>query len=351
MTLPEHRKAIDHLDEQLIRLLNERTRHVLQIGAIKLKAGQEIYAPHRERAVLNRISRINKGPLTNEALHLIYREIMSSSLSLEKNLTIAYFGPEATFTHLAAIRRFGASLQYLPLKTIADVFNEVARNRADYGVVPVENSTEGVVTSTLDMFIDSDLKVVAQIIMPIQQCLVGLGPRSKLQKIYSHPQALAQCRNWLQNHLPAVELIEASSTTRAAELASKDKSAAAIASILAAERYKLELLNTDIQDNATNATRFLVLGRECGPATGQDRTSLVLSIKDEVGALHRALAPFRRFRINLSKIESRPSKRKAWAYFFFIDLDGHAKETRIAKALEYVKEHCSFFKILGSYPA
>jgi len=350
MNLVEHRKAIDKLDEQIVHLLNQRTRHVLEIGAIKLKAGEEIYAPHRERAVLQRIFRLNQGPLTEVCLRAVYREIMSSALSLEKSLTIAYFGPEATFTHLAAVRRFGSSLHYSPLKTISDVFEEVARNGADYGVVPVENSTEGVVTSTLDMFVDSDLKIVSQIILPIQHCLVGKGPVTSIRKLYSHPQALAQCRGWLQNHLPHVEIIETSSTTRAAELAAIDRSAAAIASSLAAERYQLRLLHHDVQDNSTNATRFLVLGRQCSPPTGHDRTSLMLSISDEVGALHRALAPFRRYRINLTKIESRPSKRKAWAYFFFIDLDGHISEPRVARAISHVQPHCKFVKVLGSYP-
>src|SRR6195256_4720388 len=199
MNIPEHRKAIDKLDGQLIKLLNERTKHVLAIGEIKLKAGEEIYAPHRERAVLQRICRRNQGPITNESLRAIYREIMSSALSLEKSMKVAYLGPEATFTHQAAIRRFGASLRYSPQKTIADVFSEVSKHRADYGVVPVENSTEGVVTHTLDMFVDSDLKIVAQIILPVQQCLLGNSRRSQIKKLFVHPQSLAQCRGWIQN--------------------------------------------------------------------------------------------------------------------------------------------------------
>jgi chorismate mutase/prephenate dehydratase len=350
MSLVEHRKAIDLIDGKIVTLLNARTQHVLEIGAIKLRAGEEIYAPHREKAVLQRICRKNKGPLTEELLRTIYREIMSSALALEKNLTIAYFGPEATFTHLAAIRRFGSSLHYVPLKTIADVFAEVSGNRADYGVVPVENSTEGVVTSTLDMFVDSELKITAQIVLPIQHCLVGNGPRSAVRRVYSHPQALAQCRGWIQNHLPEAETIEASSTTRAAELAAENPAAAAIASSLAAERYKLRILQANIQDNANNATRFLVLGRQLSQPSGKDRTSLILSIADEVGSLYRALAPFRRYRINLTKIESRPSKRTAWKYFFFIDFDGHITDPRIARAVKYVEEHCHFVKVLGSYP-
>lgn len=350
MSLHEHRRAIDKLDAEIVRLLNERTRHVLEIGALKIKAGEEIYAPHRELDVLDRICKLNKGPVTNESLRAIYREIMSSALSLEKSMVIAYLGPEATFTHQAAIRRFGSSLRYAAQKTVADVFNEVSRNRADYGVVPVENSTEGVVTHTLDMLVDSDLKIVAQIVLPIQHCLVGTGKKDQIQRLYSHPQALAQCRAWVQNHLPNAEIIESSSTTRAAELAAADKHAGAIASSLAAERYHLALIEQNIQDNSINATRFLVLGRQCSPPTGRDRTSIMLGIADEVGALHRALAPMRRFKINMTKIESRPNKRKAWEYYFFLDCDGHAQDEPVAKALEQLKRRCNVVKVLGSFP-
>jgi chorismate mutase/prephenate dehydratase len=350
MNIPEHRKAIDASDTQIVKLLNERTRHVLAIGEIKRKAGEEIYAPHRERAVLQRICRKNQGPITNASLRAIYREIMSSALSLEKSLTVAYLGPEATFTHQAAIRRFGASLLYSPQKTISDVFTEVSKNRADYGVVPVENSTEGVVTHTLDMFVDSDLKVVAQIILPIQHCLLANCTRAQIKKLYAHPQSLGQCRGWVQTNLPHVEIIEASSNARSAELAAKEKGAAAIAGILAAERYDVPVLDYDIQDNVANATRFLVLGRQCGPPTGDDRTSLMFGVVDRAGALYQALAAFRHYRINMSKIESRPSKRKAWEYFFFVDCDGHFEDRKVAKAISQLSEHCSYVKVLGSYP-
>jgi len=351
MNISDHRKAIDKLDAQIVRLLNERTRHVLEIGQMKLKSGEEIYAPHRELAVLQRICRQNGGPISNASLRAIYREIMSSALSLEKSMTIAFLGPEATFTHQAAVRRFGSSLRYSAQKTIADVFAEVSRNRADYGVVPVENSTEGVVTHTLDMLVDSELKIVAQIVMRIQQCLVGnCRRRSQIKKLFSHPQALAQCRRWVQNNLPDVEVIETSSTTRAAEHAAVNKNSAAIASSLAAERCHLRVLEADIQDNSENVTRFLVLGRQISPPTGRDRTSLMLSIADEVGALHRALAAFRRFRLNMTKIESRPNKRKAWEYYFFVDCDGHMNDRRVANAIQLLSEHCNLVKVLGSYP-
>jgi chorismate mutase/prephenate dehydratase len=350
VNIPEHRKAIDRLDAHIVRLLNERTKHVLAIGDMKLKAGEEIYAPHRERAVLQRICRSNEGPVTDDQLCAIYREIMSSALALEKTMSIAYLGPEATFTHQAAIQKFGSSLRYVSQKTIADVFAEVSRNRADYGVVPVENTTEGVVTHTLDMFVDSDLKIVSQIVLPVQYCLAGNGRLQDIKRLYVHPQALGQCRQWVQEHLPKVEIFETSSNARSAELAAKGKVNAAITGILAAEKYGLPVLKQDIQDNAANATRFLVLGRQCSPPTGDDRTSLLVSVADKAGALHQAIAAFRRHKINMTKIESRPSKRKAWEYFFFIDCNGHMQDRKVVKAIHLLGEHCNFVKVLGSYP-
>ena len=241
-------------------------------------------------------------------------------------------------------------MKYSPQKTIADVFTEVSKNRADYGVVPVENSTEGVVTHTLDMFVESDLKIVAQIVLPVQHCLLANCARSQIKKLFSHPQSLGQCRGWVQANLPKAEIIETSSNARSAEFAAREKNTAAIAGILAAEKYGLDVLEYDIQDNAANATRFLVLGRQCSPATGKDRTSIMVSVTDKVGALYSALAAFRRYRINMTKIESRPSKRKAWEYFFFIDCDGHMRDPKVEKALHYLGEHCNFVKVLGSFP-
>lgn len=350
MSLPEHREAIDRLDRELVRLLNERTRHVLAIGEYKIQHGQEIYAPHRERQVLQRVCGHNAGPITDLSLRAIYREVMSSALSLEKTMRIAYLGPEATFTHQAAIRRFGASLVYTPQKTIADVFAEVSKHRADYGVVPIENSTEGVVNHTLDMFVDSDLKVVAQILLPISHCLLSRVPRRQIKKLYVHPQTLAQCRLWIQKFLLDAEIIETSSNARSTELAKRSRTAAAIAGELCAEKYNMPILEHDLQDNAANATRFLVLGRECSPPTGHDRTSVMFSIADKVGALHSALSAFRRFRINMTKIESRPSKRRAWEYFFFVDFDGHFKDRKVEKAIHLLEQQCAFVKTLGSYP-
>ena len=350
MPISEHRQAIDSIDKTIVKLLNERTQHVLAIGELKIAKGEAIYAPHRELAVFERVCKQNQGPITNNALKAIYREIMSCAISLQKTQTIAYLGPEATFTHQAAIERFGSSLRYSPQKTITDVFIEVSKHRADYGVVPVENSTEGVVTHTLDMFVDSDLKIVSQLVLPIQHCLVGHKNLASIKKLYVHPQALAQCRDWLRLHLPDVELIETTSNARSAELAAKDPRGGAIAGILAAEKYGVNLLETDIQDNSQNATRFLVLGRQFTEPTGKDRTSVMFSVAHKVGALHGAIDPFRRYSINMSKIESRPSKRRAWEYFFFVDCDGHYTDPKVAQALKLLQKHCNFIKILGSYP-
>jgi chorismate mutase/prephenate dehydratase len=350
MSLQEHRRAIDALDAEIVRLLNERTRHVLGIGHIKIQQGQEIYAPHRERAVLNKICGLNQGPITDASLVAIYREIMSSALSLEKSLTIAYLGPEATFTHQAAIKRFGSSLQYASQNSIAEVFQEVSKRRADYGVVPVENSTEGVVTHTLDMFVDSDLRIVAQVILPISHCLASKVRREQIQRLYVHPQTLAQCRGWIQRHFPQAELVETSSNARSAEKAAGDRKSAALCGELAATTYGVPIMERDVQDNAANATRFLVLGRKGPPPSGKDRTSLMFGIRDEVGGLHKAIAPFRKHAINMTKIESRPSKRKAWEYFFFVDCDGHVDDPKVAQAIQELGEHCSFLKVLGSYP-
>ena len=350
MSLAEHRQSIDKLDAQIVKLLNERTKHVTEIGHIKRGTGEEIYAPHRERAVLQRVCKTNQGPLTNEAIRAIYREIMSSALAVEKPMSIAYLGPEATFTHQAALQRFGTSLRYLPFKTIADVFNEVAKRHADFGVVPIENSTEGVVTHTLDMFMDSELKIVAQILMPIQQCLMSKARRNQINRLYVHPQSLAQCRTWIQRNFPNAEIIETSSNGRSAELAAKEPHAAALAGLLAAEKYGLPVLEHNVQDSAGNATRFLVLGRQIPPPTGRDRTSIMFCIADRVGALHGAIVPFRKYRINMTKIESRPSKRKAWEYYFFVDCDGHVNDPKVVKALADLGRHCVFVKVLGSYP-
>ncbi len=353
MTLPEIRKKIDAIDDQLIRSLNERADLVHEVGIVKKADGTEIYAPEREETLLRSLSVKNaalKGRLPESAIRAIYREIMSASLALEKDLTIAYFGPQSTNTHQAARSKFGASVNYVPEVSIADVFDVVARGKADYGVVPIENSTEGAVNHTLDVFMESELRICAQILLKIENHLSAKIPRDQIKKLYSHPQVFGQCRNWLRHNLPHVDLVEVSSTPRAAELAASEPNAGCIVGRMAAESYGLEILDASIQDIPNNTTRFLVIGRTASPPTGDDRTSLMFCVQDKPGALFHALEPFNRLRISMSKIESRPSKRKAWEYFFFVDVDGHASEPKLAEALTELEKHCSFLKILGTYP-
>jgi len=344
------RSQIDAIDSKLVKLLNDRTKLVLEIGKIKKASGGEIYAPDREDAVYRSVVEKNTGPLTNDSLRAIYREVMSSALFLEKPLIIAYLGPEATYSHMASVRKFGASVRYEPMPSIADVFTDVAKGRADYGVVPIENSTEGAVTHTYDMFTDSELKICAQILLPIRHNLMAACPRDQIKKLYSIAQVFAQCRQWLQVNMPHVELVEVSSSTRAAEIARDEANAGALASALAAEKYQLTIHDENIQDSSENVTRFLVIGRKYPARTGNDKTSIMFAAQDRVGALHDSLATFKRHKINLTKIESRPSKKKAWEYYFFVDCTGHCDDARVKKALAELAKHTMFVKILGSYP-
>ncbi|MFA4843068.1 MAG: prephenate dehydratase [Candidatus Omnitrophota bacterium] len=350
MKLKPLRSKIDSIDSKIVRLLNMRTKIILSIAGLKQKDGKDVYAPDRERQVLRRVTALNRGPISAKALEAIYREVMSSSLSLEKPIKIGYLGPQASFSHLAALKRFGSQIECLALESISDVFMEVERGTADYGVVPIENSIEGAVSHTLDMFIDSDLKICAQVILDVCHNLLANCLIEKIKRVYSNPQVFGQCRHWLEENLPHVEKIEVSSTTRAAQIAAKEKNSAAIASVLAARVYKLKVLASDIEDSPHNVTRFLVIGRTEVPKTGSDKTSVVFSVKDRIGALHEMLAPFKKYNINLTKIESRPSKKKAWDYYFFADLKGHQGEPKVKKALAELEEKCNFLKILGSYP-
>jgi chorismate mutase/prephenate dehydratase len=353
MTLGEIRSRIDAIDSQLLELLNQRADLVHEVGLLKKRDGISIYAPEREEKLLRSLSELNeriKGRLPATAVRAIYREIMSASFALEKGLVIAYLGPVATWSHQAAREKFGASVEYAAQSSIAEVFNVVARGKADYGVVPIENSTEGAVSYTLDQFMDSELRVCAQFCLKIENNLLAKIPRDQIRVVYTHPQVIGQCRQWLRHNLPHVDLIEVSSTTRAAELASQEPNSAAIAGRMAAEVYGLDLLDTSIQDSPNNTTRFLIIGPNACPPSGDDKTSIMFSVQDRPGALFSALAPFKDLRINMSKIESRPSKRKAWEYFFFVDIDGHAEDAPLVKALDELQKHCSFVKILGSYP-
>jgi chorismate mutase/prephenate dehydratase len=345
------RKKIDAIDEEILDALNRRARIVLDIARIKRKKNAKFYSPRREQEIIERLTRLNKGPFPNDALKTLYREILSASLSLEEPLKVACLGPLATFTHLAALRHFGSSASFVPLESIKGVFEAVDTGKAEFGVVPIENSSEGVVSYTLDMFIDYDLKIAAEVMLEVSHNLLSKsGDRSKIKKIYSHPQAAAQCRRWLEANMPEIPVLESTSTAKAAELASRDKDAAAIASELAARMYDLHFVEKHIEDNRRNFTRFLVISKEFPPKTGKDKTSIMFSVKDRPGALYDILSPFKRQKINLTKIESRPSKRKAWEYIFFVDMEGHIESRKLKKAIEEVKNECLFLKILGSYP-
>ena len=350
MTLEELRQKIDSIDTDLLRLLNERADIVHEVGELKKREGLAIYAPEREDSLLKSLVAKSEGRLPEKSIRAIYREIMSAALALEEHLKIAYLGPPGTWTHQASIGKFGHSVEYLPQANLADVFDKVRRGLADYGVVPIENSTEGAVTHTLDLFADSPLKICAQVFMPIVNNLMAKCARDEIKTFYSHPQVFAQCRQWLGENFHSIPTVETSSTAAAAEIAASEPGAAVLGGSLLAEMHQLAILEESIQDIATNTTRFLILSPKTCPPTGKDRTSLMFSVRDEPGSLHRALEPFEEFRINLSKIESRPSKRRAWEYFFFVDVSGHCEDEKVISALRQLEDHCSFVKLLGSYP-
>lgn len=342
------RRQIDEIDGRLVALLNERTRLALEIGRLKRDEGGEVYVPTRERAVLERVAQLNQGPLPEAGVRAIYREIMSACIALERSVCIAYLGPPATFTHEAARRRFGASVDYRPCASVADVFAAVQCGDCDYGVVPIENSTEGSVSSTLDELAVTPLKIYAEMYAPIAQHLMGL--HQEIRKVYSHPNALGQCRVWLATHLPTAEQVPVSSTARAAEIAKEEPFAAAVGGELAAELHALPVLHRNIQDMAGNATRFVVVARTFGESTGTDKTSIVFSVRHKVGSLYEALAGFERHKLNLTRIESRPSKNKAWEYLFMVDFEGHVTDPPVREALKDLGNHCLTLTVLGSYP-
>ncbi|MBI4336044.1 MAG: prephenate dehydratase [Candidatus Omnitrophica bacterium] len=352
MELANLRKRIDKIDKEIIDSLNKRAKLSLAIGGVKKRRGLGVYSPDRERDVYTKVAANNNGPLANEAVGAIYREIMSATLGLEGPVRIAYLGPVATFTHLASMKKFGSSVEYLPANSITEVFAEVEKGRAEYGVVPIENSIEGAVSHTLDMFIDSDLKICSEISLEISHNLMGkhAGRSPRILKIYSNPQVFGQCRVWLEANLPKAELIEVSSTARAAELAQKEPNSACIASRLAADCYGLKIYAKSIEDYSHNVTRFLVIGRTEPNPTRHDKTSIVFSLKDKIGALHDILVPFKKNGINMTKIESRPSKKRAWDYYFYVDFLGHHKDAKVIKALRELEKSARFMKVLGSYP-
>jgi chorismate mutase/prephenate dehydratase len=351
MELKKFRQEIDRLDKELLKLLNKRAEIVKKIGEIKAKKKKAFYSPEREKRIISHLVKINPGPLDKEAIKGIFLEVLHACRALEKKPQIVYLGPEATFTHLAAIKTFGKVAEYLPAKSISDVFEDVRKGRADYGVVPIENSTEGIVNHTLDMFIESDLKICAETKLGIEHYLLSRERNlKKIKRVYSHSQALAQCRNWLESHLPLARLIETASTAEAAQKAKEDNFSAAIASRLASELYGLGIVGEKIENQLENYTRFLIIGKEFPPPSGEDKTSIMFSIKDRVGALHDMLVPFKKHEINLTKIESRPSRKKAWEYIFFVDFFGHIEQPEVKKALQELERRCIFLKVLGSYP-
>ena len=355
--LAKLRVAIDAIDDEILERLDRRADLVTQVGAIKRQQQQSFYVPARERQIVERLVAASAGKFPTEAIPAVFREIISACLRLEEPLKVAYLGPEATFTHMAGQRRFGLSALYVPAPTIGAVFAEVEKGQADFGVVPVENSTEGGVSHTLDCFLQSDLQICGEIVHEIAHCLLAQGELAEIRKVYSHPQALAQCRQWLSAHLPGVVPIEVASTALAARLAKEDPTAAAIASELAAQLNDLPIRRRQIQDVAQNVTRFLVLCRPeqlaqmsaAAPGTRM-RTSVLFTVRDQPGILYKVLQPFADRGVNLSKIESRPSRRRAWEYVFFLDVDGHTDDPRIVGAIADLRAASELVKVIGSYP-
>ncbi|WP_025321748.1 prephenate dehydratase [Deferrisoma camini] len=349
--LAELRAAIDDLDRRILELLNERAGLARRVGEIKREAGARFYAPGREEDLLRRLEQANPGPFPNAAVRAVWREIISASLALEAPMSVAYLGPPATFTHQAALRRFGESARLEPARTIGEVFERVEKGKVAYGVIPVENTTEGVVSHTLDMFLRSELKIVAEVYLRVTHHLLNRSGRlGDVERIYSHPHAVAQCRGWLETHLAEVPVFDAASTAQAAKIASEDPGAAAIAAEVAAQAYGLRVVESRIEDNPNNFTRFLVIGPEIPDPSGRDKTSVVFAVRDEVGALYRMLQPFFEHGVNLTKIESRPMPDEAWQYVFFTDCEGHLTEPGVRAALEELRSRCRFLRVLGSYP-
>ena len=346
------RDEIDQIDEQVVRLLNKRVRAAAEIGKIKHAMGVDPYDPSREEQVFEKIEGLNEGSVPNDSLRAIYREVISSAIALEKDLTIGYLGPKATFTHQAAMLNFGSALSYRSLPDIPDVFQAVEKGECDYGVVPIENSTEGAVNRSLDLLVDTELTIIAQVYLKIEHCLFSPSSLDKIVEVRSKDQALAQCGEWLRRNLPNARLVPVTSTAEAVRESAEGEGIAAIAGKLAGEAHGVPMLDSGIQDRKDNVTRFLVVSRN--PSAKREgvsyRTSLVLSLPDQVGALQSSLNPFSSRGINLCKIESRPSKRKTWDCFFFVDFLGHAEDNDIREALNEVSDACPYHRILGSYP-
>jgi len=353
MDLEDLRKRIDEIDAKLVALLNERARCAVEVGKIKRETGEAgVYSPGRERDVLEHITEANEGPLSDQTLTAIWKEMMIASLSLEKSLNVAYLGPEGSFSHLAALDKFGHTVELVAVRDISSVFDQVARAAADYGIVPVENTTGGAVRDTMECFlwVQGPVKVCAEMALPIHQNLLSKTTLDQVTKVYSKPQVFDQCRQWLTQHLGQTDLVAVGSTAEAALLASRVGGTAAVGSEMAASVYGLEVLASAIEDNPQNQTRFLVLGRQSAKPTGRDKTCLLFSVAHKAGALVEVLDIFRRYAINMTKIESHPFPTKTWEYYFFVDVEGHAEDDNVKAALEDARGHCRRLDVLGSFP-
>jgi len=350
--IKKSRGLIDKIDVQIHDLLNERVR--IAQGIARLKSNDDsddFYRPEREAQILRKVMERNQGPLPDHVVAALFREIMSAALAAEAPIRIGFLGPEGTYSQAAALKHFGKSVENVTLMTLDDVFRAVEKGEANYGVVPVENSIEGVVTHTLDKFLDSPLQISGEVHLRIRhQLLSNVSELEEVQTVYAHNQSLAQCRGWLGTRLPGAKPEAVSSNAEAARLAAQTPKSAAIASLYAGELYALNVLAADIEDNPRNTTRFLIIGKYSTPASGLDKTSLIVASKNKPGALYRLLAPFAEHSISMTRIESRPSRQALWEYVFFIDIEGHRSDSKIASALAQLDGEAAFLKILGAYP-
>ena len=347
------RKNIDLIDSDIVDLLNKRAKEAVNISKEKQKSdnSDNFYNAEREAQVIRKIKELNKGPLTDKEISNIYQEIMSACLSLEAPLKVSYLGPQGTYTQAATQSHFGNSILSVPKSNVEDVFYSVEQRESHYGVVPVENSTQGIVSSTLDMFMNSNLKISGEIEIPIHHNILSKSEKfSEIKKVYAHPQSFSQCRTWLEKNLPKAKKINASSNAEAALIASKEKSTAAIASEIAAEIYGLGILSRSLEDSHNNSTRFLVIGDRDTEPSGADKTTIIVSTKNDSGALYNLLEPLSKHRVSMTRIESRPSRNNNWEYLFYLDLNGHIKDQSLMKASEEIKKQASLYRFLGSYP-
>jgi chorismate mutase/prephenate dehydratase len=351
MSLQDLREKIDAIDEQVLNLLSDRARLAQEVGHFKSSTATDYFKPERERQIFERLKEMNPGPFPDAAILAIWREIISASRSLEAPTTAAYLGPPGTFSHRAALAKFGTSSELRDVATIPDVFAEVERGAVQYGIVPVENSTEGVVPYTLDMFAKTPLKVCAEVFVPVVHNVATRAENLKaVRRLYTHPQSIAQSRQWVRDNLPKAEVVEVTSNSKSAQMAAVDSEGAAICTDIAAEIYGVPIIATHVEDSRHNRTRFLVIGNNTPQPSGKDKTSIFFSVRHKAGALLRAMAAFDAHNINLTMIESRPTKQMPWEYVFFIDFQGHIKEERVAHALKMLEEQSLFVTVLGSYP-